>query len=163
MRCGPGGGGSGNGGENGSGDHSRAQQPLTEHLLYVRSQPRLTVVFTINAILPSLISFFNKHTLNASCGPGAGDGKITTTWSLAQAAYCPVGEGLRNTSLQYKSMSLVTEGHMMLGQQGGPVRAFSEEDLEHKLEYCRKGLRKGTPERGNSMFKVWKQGHWFKK
>lgn len=49
-----GGGGGGNGSDNGSGDHSRIEQPFIEYLLYVSSQSHLTTVaFTIIVILPS--------------------------------------------------------------------------------------------------------------
>lgn len=119
-----GGGGIGNGGDNGGDGHSRAQQLLTEHLPYVRDQPHLTtIIFTISVALPSLISFFTKHVSNASCGLGAilgaGNAKMITLWSLTREAHCPVGERLRNRSLQHKRMILITEEHTMLQQQRG--------------------------------------------
>ena len=127
----------------------------------VSSQPCLTtVVFTIHIIPLSLVSFFSKHALNAACGRGTGNAKMTTMWSLAQEAYClPVGE----RSLQSRSMRLLTEEDITLGQQRGPGKAFSEEHLEHKLDYYRKRRGKDIPEGGNSMFRVWKRGHWFQK
>lgn len=162
-----GGGGSGNGSDNGSDDHSRAQQPLIEHLLYVSSQPHLTaVVFTISVTLPSLISFFTKHVLNASCGPramlGAGNAKMTIMWSLTRESSCPVGESLRNRASQPKEMSLITEEHTMLGQQRGRG-CFSEKELKDQLECNRQRIGKGISESRNSMFMVWKKGRWFKK
>lgn len=84
---------------------------------------------------------------------------MTAIWSLAQEAYCPVGE----RSLKSKSMCLVTEKQITLGQQRGSGRDFSEEDLEHKMEYYRKRQGKDIPKRGSSMFRVWKGGHWFQK
>lgn len=107
-----GGGGSGNGSDNGNGDHSRAQQLLSEHLLYI-SQLHLTlVVFTINVTLPSLISFFTKHVWNASCGlRGHTKGRkykndhhvVTDSRSLL------------SPGRKHKRVSLITEEHATLG------------------------------------------------
>lgn len=111
-----GGGGSGNGSDNGNGDHSRAQQLLSEHLLYVNQLHLTLVVSTINVTLPSLISFFTKHVLDASCGLGATlEDENTRMTTLPQEAYCALGERLRNRSLQHKRVSLITEEHTMLG------------------------------------------------
>lgn len=106
-----GGGGSDNGANNGGDDHSKAQQLLTEHLPYVRDQPHLaTIIFTISVALQFLISFFTKHVSNTSWGlgaiPGAGNAKMITPWSLTQEDHCPVGERLRNRSLQNKKDEL---------------------------------------------------------
>lgn len=91
------GGGSGNGSDNGNGDYSRAQQLLSEHLLYVNQLLLTLVVFSINVTLPSLISFFSRHVLDAFCGLGAMlEDENTRITTLTQEAFCPLGERLGN-------------------------------------------------------------------
>ena len=49
------------------------------------------------------------------------------------------------------------------GAAEGTREGYSEEGLKSKLDHHRQKIGKSILESGNSMFKVWKRGHWLKK